>query len=136
MQEAATHDILKNAFEVHCAESDAQIERLEKVFDMLGMKPSRVTCEGTKGLIEEASEAVEAGGEDDVRDAALIAAANRVEHYEIAGYGVLIAFARRLDMNDAAALFEQSLQEENEADHKLTEIAETGVNAAAVTSGS
>jgi ferritin-like metal-binding protein YciE len=131
MQDAATHPQLKAAFESHLAETKAQIERLDQVFSMLGKDAKRVTCEATKGLIKEGEDAIKANGDDDVRDAALIGAAQRVEHYEIASYGTARNLARRVGRDDVAQLLQTSLDEEYGADRKLSDIAEGTVNAAA-----
>jgi len=131
MEDAARAADLKAAFAEHRSETEMQITRLEKAFAAIGKEAKRETCEATKGLIEEGEEALHASGDDHVQDAALIASANRVEHYEIAGYGTLVTLAKRLGHHDVAQLLETSLDEEKNADSKLTAIATSHVNAAA-----
>ena len=131
MQEAAHSPQLKQAFGSHLTETEGQITRLEKCFELFGQSPKAKTCEAMKGLISEGDEMVNAKGDPDVKDAALIAAAQRVEHYEIAGYGTLRNLARRIGQTQAVTLLQQTLDEEGNADKKLTSIAESSVNAAA-----
>jgi ferritin-like metal-binding protein YciE len=134
MENRASHDELKRAFRSHLEETRGQVSRLEQVFEMCGEKPSRKTCEAMKGLMAEGEEILKAKGDPDVLDAGLIAAAQRVEHYEIAGYGTLRTLARRLGYEDQARLLQQTLDQEGAADKKLTQIAESRVNVeAAVT---
>ena len=128
MVDAASSRELKTAFETHLGETRQHIERLDAIFRELNRTPTRETCEAMKGLIQEGEEMVTAKGDLSVRDAALIAAAQRIEHYEIACYGTVRAFARQLGINEAARLLESTLREEEAADKKLTEIAETEVN--------
>jgi ferritin-like metal-binding protein YciE len=109
MAEAACNGQLRNAFEQHLAETERQVERLEQVFELTGQTPKAKTCEAMKGLISEGEEVIDATGDDDVRDAALIAAAQRVEHYEIAAYGTARTFALRLGHLRAAELLQESL---------------------------
>ena len=135
MADAATNKQLEAAFQQHLRETEQHVSRLEKVFSIIGMSPKRETCEAMKGLIAEGDEAVNAAGDPHVRDAALIAAAQRVEHYEIAGYGTVRTFAERLGRADAARLLQQTLDEEGAADKKLTAIAEQSVNPKAVAAG-
>lgn len=132
MAAAAHNASLKAAFQSHLHETQGQVKRLEQVFASLGVKPQTKTCAAMKGLITEGSEAISATGDPDVKDAALIAAAQRVEHYEMAGYGCVKTFAERLGKSEAAGLLEQTLREEESADKKLTQIAETIVNPKAV----
>ena len=131
MQEAAHNAQLKQAFESHLTETQGQVTRLEKCFELFGQSPKAKTCDAMKGLISEGDEMVNAKGDPDVKDAALIAAAQRVEHYEIAGYGTLRNLARRIGQTQAATLLQQTLDEEGNADKKLTSIAESSVNPAA-----
>jgi ferritin-like metal-binding protein YciE len=131
MVEAASHPELKSAFSQHLEETRTQVQRLEQIFEHLGQSPGGVTCKGMQGLITEGQEVVEAGGDPDVRDAGLIAAAQKVEHYEIAGYGTACVFARLLGHNDALQLLKQTINEEEQTDKKLTQIAEQVVNPAA-----
>jgi ferritin-like metal-binding protein YciE len=123
---------LKLAFDQHLEETKNQIHRLEKAFEMLGHKAERKTCQAMKGLIEEGQEVLSATGNDAVIDAALIAAAQRTEHYEISGYGTARTFAQRLGRHDIADLLQQSLDEEEATDKRLTQLAEQGVNQKAV----
>lgn len=126
--EAATHAKLKKAFEEHLDETRTHVERLEQIFKSLGEDPSGEHCEAMEGLIEEGEDVVEMEGDDAVRDAALIGAAQRVEHYEISGYGTTATFARALGRDDDEQLLRETLDEEYEADDLLTEIAENVVN--------
>ena len=128
MEKAATNPQLQKAFNSHLAETEGHITRLEQVFESLGEKPTRKTCKAMKGLVEEGSEVIEENAASEVKDAALIASAQRVEHYEIAGYGAARTFAQTLGLNDAARLLQQTLDEEGNADKKLTQIAESRVN--------
>lgn len=128
MAEAARHRELKSAFQKHLRETEQHVKRLEKVFSILGQSAQRETCEAMKGLISEGDEAIGAGGSDDVRDAALIAAAQRVEHYEMAGYGTVRTLAEQLGHKEIARLLQETLDEEGACDKKLTEIAESRVN--------
>lgn len=128
MEKAATNPQLQKAFNSHLTETEGHIKRLEQVFESLGEKPSRKTCKAMKGLVEEGSEVIEENAASEVKDAALIASAQRVEHYEIAGYGAARTFAQTLGLNDAAKLLQQTLDEEGKADKKLTQIAESRVN--------
>ena len=122
MARAAGSDDLRAAFEGHLQITKAHVSRLEEVFNLLGVPARGKTCEGMKGLIKEGAEAIEEL-EGVVLDAALIAAAQKVEHYEIATYGTLATFAEVLEMEDAKDLLGQTLDEEKEADGKLTTIA-------------
>ncbi len=128
MASAATNPQLKTAFTSHLAETEGHIRRLEQVFEAMGEKASRKTCKAMKGLVEEGSEVIEEDMDPEVKDAALIASAQRVEHYEIAGYGAARTFAQTLGMKDVAKLLQQNLDEEGAADKKLTQIAESRVN--------
>jgi ferritin-like metal-binding protein YciE len=128
MAKAASSRKLKAAFEEHLAVTGEQIGRLEKIFQDLGESPKGKKCKAMEGLIAEGSEVLGEDAEDAVRDAALIASAQRVEHYEMAGYGCVRTFARLLGYSDAENLLQQTLDEEGEADKKLTELAETEIN--------
>lgn len=134
MAEAASNADLKSAFRTHLEETRQQKARLVQAFQMLGQTVSSETCEAMEGLIAEGEEVIGATGDPDVKDAALIAAAQRVEHYEIAGYGCARTFARRLGRADIANLLQQTLDEESKADEILTEIAESGINVQAARS--
>jgi ferritin-like metal-binding protein YciE len=128
MAKAAAHDDLKAAFTEHLEVTRGQVERLAQVFKALGEKPTGKKCKAMEGLIEEAKELFEEEAEAAVLDAALIGAAQRVEHYEIAGYGCVRTFARLLGYEDAAELLQETLDEEGEADQKLTTLAESVIN--------
>jgi ferritin-like metal-binding protein YciE len=129
--QAATSKELSDAVSEHLEETRNHVKRLEEVFQSIGMKPESEHCDGMDGLISEGSEVAEARGDGDARDAALIGAAQRVEHYEIAAYGTARTIAKQLGHTDAAKLLGQTLDEESAADEKLTKIAENSVNAAA-----
>jgi ferritin-like metal-binding protein YciE len=131
MEKAATADELKSAIRSHRGETERQVGRLEQVFQSLGEKADRKTCKGMKGLLAEGEEYLKAKGDRDTIDASLISAAQRVEHYEIAVYGTLRAYARVLGYQDQARLLQQNLDEEAKADQKLTQLAEQGINVAA-----
>ncbi len=128
MAEAAHSNQLKQAIQQHLSETQGHVSRLETIFREIGVEPKRETCEAMKGLISEGEDMIHAKGDPDVRDAAIIAAAQRVEHYEIAGYGTARTFALRLGLRQAADLLQQTLNEEAAADRKLTQIAESNVN--------
>jgi ferritin-like metal-binding protein YciE len=134
MADAASSDELRQVFHEHLSQTRQHVTRLEMVFEALGVEPNRETCEAMKGLIREGSDMISAQGDPSVKDAALIAAAQRVEHYEIAGYGTVRAFANELGLADVARTLQQTLEEERDADKRLTDIAESGINAHA-TSG-
>jgi len=126
--DAASNSSLKSAIQQHLRETETHVTRLERIFGMLGRTPQSATCHAMNGLLEEGQEAIDAKGAPDVKDAALIAAAQRVEHYEISGYGTARTFAQRLGRQDAARLLQDTLGEEEAADKKLTQIAEQKVN--------
>lgn len=128
MIDAANHDELRNALEEHLEITKRQRERLEDIFDDLEERPTGEKCEGIEGIIQEGEEQLKNKMDSDVLDAALIAAAQRVEHYEIAAYGTVRTFAERLGRDEDADLLQQTLDEEKETDHKLTEIAVRIVN--------
>jgi ferritin-like metal-binding protein YciE len=131
MAEAAHNSSLKSAFQEHFRQTENHVNRLQQVFQMLGKSPQSKTCEAMKGLIAEGEDAISATGDPEVKDAALIAAAQRVEHYEIAGYGTVRTFAQRLGRQDAARILQQTLDEEGATDKKLTSLAERSINAKA-----
>lgn len=124
MTKAVEHDELKEAFEEHLAQTEAQIERLEKVFEIFGETPKGKKCKAMQGLLEETKDLIE----EEAGDAALICGAQKVEHYEIATYGSLVAWANLLGESEAAELLEETLSEERETDERLTEIAEVAAN--------
>jgi ferritin-like metal-binding protein YciE len=126
MAQAATNEELRQAFEHHLEETREHVRRLEDIRGRIGSTLSD-ECEGMKGLIEEGREIIEAGGDPDVKDAALISAAQRVEHYEIAAYGTARTLADELDLDDAQDLLDQTLDEESNADKLLTKIATGGM---------
>jgi ferritin-like metal-binding protein YciE len=128
MSKAADSDGLKQAFEKHRDETDEQVHRLERVFELLDKPPRAKTCQAVQGLIEEANEVAEDFENSEALDAGLLAAAQAVEHYEISRYGTLKAWASELGMKDAVQLLDQTLQEEKKADQLLTQIAEQRVN--------
>jgi ferritin-like metal-binding protein YciE len=128
MAKKASDEDLKQAFSTHLEETKGHVERLEQIFDQLGKRASGKTCKAMKGLVEEGQEAMEEDAEPEVLDAALIAAAQRVEHYEIAGYGTVRAYAKLLGNSEAAKLLQQTLDEEGETDKKLTKLAESTIN--------
>lgn len=128
MAKAAKSPKLKKAFEDHLAQTEEHVARLEQVFDIFGHKPAKKTCKAMKGLIEEGSEVIKEKADPDVKDAALIASAQRVEHYEIAAYGCLRTYAGHLGLNDAKKILQKTLDEEGATDKKLTELAESDIN--------
>lgn len=128
MAKAATHSELRQAFEEHLTQTQEHVSRLEEIFSQLNLSARGAKCEAMEGLIQEGKKILEEEMEDDVRDAALICAAQRVEHYEMAAYGCARTFARDLGHHDAADLLQQTLDEEGAADEKLTEIAVSRIN--------
>jgi ferritin-like metal-binding protein YciE len=128
MIETASDKQLKSGLQSHLGETKGHVQRLEQVFQMLGKKAKAVNCPAIDGIIEEAEEVTGEVGDKDVLDAAIIAAGQAVEHYEITRYGSLIAWAKRLGRSDVAQVLEQTLKEEKAADKKLTDIAESKVN--------
>jgi ferritin-like metal-binding protein YciE len=128
MAKAATHAELKQGFETHLGETEEQVNRLERIMETMEI-PTRVPkCKAMEGLIEEGQDILNEEMEDDVRDAALISSAQRVEHYEIAGYGCARTFAEQLGHEEAARMLQETLDEEKATDEKLTQIAMQGVN--------
>ena len=128
MAKAAASPELKAAFQKHLAETKGQIERLDQVFEVLGEKARKKACKAMQGLIAEGEETIKENAEPDVRDAALIAAAQRVEHYEMAGYGTVIAYAKLLKEEAVAKLLKATLSEEQATDEALTVLAESTIN--------
>ena len=135
MAEAATSEELRNGFEEHLEQTKGHAERLEQIFNELGEKATGKKCKGMQGLVSEASELIDEDFEGEVKDAGLISAAQRVEHYEIAAYGTVRTYATLLGEENAVTLLEKTLAEEKETDQKLTELAE-GINAEANASDS
>lgn len=131
MAEAAGSSQLKTAFEHHLEQTRRHVSRLENIFQEIGEKATGETCEAMKGLIKEGEVLIKAEGPAEIRDAGLIGAAQRVEHYEIAGYGTARSLARRLGDERVASVLQETLNEEAEADKKLTTIAENQVNVSA-----
>jgi ferritin-like metal-binding protein YciE len=128
MAEAASARDLRQAFTEHLRQTQEQVRRLERIFQDLGENPKGHTCEGMKGLLKEGEEMIKMRGEPAVLDAGLIAAAQRVEHYEIAGYGTVRTYAELLGRDEHVSLLERSLQEEEDTDERLTQLAESHVN--------
>lgn len=128
MRDAASHPELRSAFDEHLAVTRRQKERLDQLFRTLDDSPEGETCQAMKGLVKEGQEVIDAEADPAIRDAGLIAAAQRAEHYEIAGYGTVCAFAERLGRTEDARLLQQTLDEEKEADSMLSRIAEQVVN--------
>lgn len=124
MAKASSNEQLREAFEEHLRQTSEQVSRLEQIFEMLGEKPTGKKCLGIEGLVKEAAETMRETYDDSVMDAALIGAAQRVEHYEIAAYGTVRAFAQTLGEDDHVPLIEQTLEEEKQTDEKLTQLAE------------
>ena len=132
MVEAANSPELKRGFEEHLAQTRQQVQRLEQIFQGLSLRPGGETCEGMEGLLKEGKEMMKMKGNPEVIDAGLIAAAQRVEHYEIAGYGTVRTFARMLGFDEAVRLLERTLQEEEATDKRLTQMAESRINVEAL----
>jgi ferritin-like metal-binding protein YciE len=130
LAKAASDGELRGALENHLAETENQVSRLEQVFELVGAKPETKTCAGMAGIIEEGSDVLREDG-GPVLDAMIIASAQRAEHYEIAAYGTVAAWAESLGYTDAAELLRETLDEEKSADETLTGLAEAGINAAA-----
>lgn len=128
MAEAATNAKLKAGFKTHLKETQNQITRLEQIFEAAGESPKGKTCKAMKGLVAEGQETIDEDMDPAVKDAALIADAQRVEHYEIAGYGTVLAYAKVLGEKDALALLKETIEEEKATDEKLTALAETLIN--------
>jgi ferritin-like metal-binding protein YciE len=127
MAAAANSESLKKAFQQHLEETRDHVKRLTEIFTEMGESPAGERCKAMEGLVAEGSEVIHMHGDPDVKDAALIAAAQRVEHYEMAGYGVARTFAKELGHKDAAKKLQKTLDEEGAADKKLTSLAEGGL---------
>jgi ferritin-like metal-binding protein YciE len=130
MAEAANSDELREGIEEHLEQTKGHARRIEQIFEEMGEKAKAKKCKGMEGVIKEGSETLDEDMDADVKDAAIIASAQRVEHYEIAGYGTARTYANLLGEREAASLLEQTLQEEKDTDAKLTQLAE-GINVAA-----
>jgi ferritin-like metal-binding protein YciE len=128
MAKKASSKKLQAAFTRHEAETERQVQRLEQVFELIGKRAAGKRCPGIDGIIEEGEEVMEEAKDESLRDAAMLAAAQAVEHYEISRYGTLIAWARKMDMRQAVKLLQETLEEEKATDGKLTELAESEVN--------
>ena len=128
LAKAASNPKLRQAFEAHLKETEGQIERLEEVFESLGEKVRGKHCDGIAGIIEEGKSVMEENFDETTMDACLIAAGQRAEHYEVAAYGTLVAWAQAMGHIEAATLLQQNLDEEKAADEKLTGLAEGGIN--------
>jgi ferritin-like metal-binding protein YciE len=135
MAKGAHSDELREAFEEHIGQTEEQVKRLEKVFEIMGKKAQGKTCPAIEGLIEEGSELLKEAKNPTVLDAGLLAAAQAVEHYEIARYGTLCAWAEKLAWDEAAELLGQTLEEEKETDEKLSMLAQSEINVEASESG-
>jgi ferritin-like metal-binding protein YciE len=128
MAKKAGSDELRQAFETHRTETEGQVERIEQVFELLGKKARGKPCAAMEGLVEEGKEIMEEVEDEQVLDAGLISAAQAIEHYEIARYGTLIAWAKRLGMDEAAGLLQQTLDEEGKTDKLLSKLAVSNIN--------
>jgi ferritin-like metal-binding protein YciE len=124
MAKAASNDQLREAFEGHLRQTLEHVSRLEQIFEQLEEKPTGKKCHGMEGLVKEGSEAMQEDYVENVKDSAIIGAAQRVEHYEMAGYGTVRALAKVLGEKDQVSLLEQTLEEEKQADQKLTELSQ------------
>ncbi len=128
MMRNATSQKLKEAFQLHIEQTEAQVERVEQALEMIGGKPGRKVCEAMRGLIEEAQHEMEENDKGPMMDVVIIAAAQRIEHYEIAAYGTMVTLAKAAGQKQLADLLAQTLAEEKETDGKLTQVAESEVN--------
>jgi ferritin-like metal-binding protein YciE len=135
MAKAAQSPALRDAFTKHLGETEVQVERLEQIFEALGEAARGKRCQGMEGIVEEGKEIMEEDGDEAVLDAALIASAQKVEHYEIASYGCLVTYANLLGQSQIAKLLKQTLAEEENTDKALTSLGEGGINEAAVAAG-
>jgi ferritin-like metal-binding protein YciE len=132
MAKAAQSERLKEVFERHLEETEQQVERLERAFEVLGETPKAKKCKAMEGLIEEGKEMMEAHKESAMADAALIAVAQKIEHYEIATYGTICTWCDLMGLDEASDLLKETLDEEKTADETLTEVAESEINVEAV----
>lgn len=135
MAKKASSKKLQAALTRHESETERQVERLEQVFELIGKRAAAKKCPGIDGIIEEGEEVMQEAKDESIRDAAMVAAAQAVEHYEISRYGTLVAWAKKMDMRQAAKLLEETLEEEKATDGKLTELAESEVNVEAGATG-
>ena len=125
MAKAANSSELRAGFQEHLEQTNGQVERLEQIFEMMGQRARSKPCKAMKGLVEEGQEVIQENAEENLHDLALIGAAQKVEHYEIAGYGTVRTFAQAMGNKDAAQLLDQTLKEEEATDKKLTQIAKS-----------
>lgn len=128
LKDHASDNKLKKAFENHLKETEGHVKRLQEICDELGIKPTGETCKAMQGLVKEAESFLEEDAKKDVMDAGLIAEAQRVEHYEISGYGTAVRFAKELGYDDIASKLQKTLDEEYKADNLLTDMAEDRLN--------
>ncbi|MFN8528573.1 MAG: ferritin-like domain-containing protein [Anaerolineae bacterium] len=128
MADAATNPSLKQAFETHLQQTNQQVDRLERILERMGHKSRGKKCKGMEGLLAEGSEIMEENAASEVMDAALIGAAQKVEHYEISGYGTAVAYAQLLGESEAVTLLQQTLSEEEQTDSRLSALAEGNIN--------
>src|SRR5690348_13317229 len=128
MAKKASSKKLQVAFSRHEKETEKQVQRLDEVFELIGKRAAGKRCPAIDGIIEEAKEVMKEAGDDSIRDAGMLAAAQAVEHYEISRYGTLAAWAEKMQMQDAAQLLHATLEEETATDQKLTELAESEIN--------
>ncbi len=128
MIRAVSNPDVKRSLESHRRETEEHVRRLERIFEQSGVPARASRCEGMAGIIQEGTEVVQASADPDVRDAAIVEAAQKVEHYEIAGYGTVRSFAGHLHLEDSVGLLQQTLEEEKQADRRLTDIAERSSN--------
>ena len=135
LAKAAASPELRQAFEMHLQETEGQIQRLEQVFELLGEKVRGKHCDGIAGIIDEGKAIMEEDFDAETMDACLIAAGQRAEHYEMAAYGTLVAWARAMGHDEAADLLQETLDEEKAADEKLSSLAEGGINQGAADAG-
>jgi ferritin-like metal-binding protein YciE len=133
MTKAVTSDTLREALELHADETRGQVERLDSIFKKLNVTPGGHKCEAMAGILSEAEDILSADADPDVLDAAIVAQAQRVEHYEIAGYGCARTYARLLGRDDEVTLLQETLDEEGNTDKKLTDLAERHINERALT---
>jgi ferritin-like metal-binding protein YciE len=133
MKKASTQSV-KDALQMHVEQTEGQVERLEKALEMLGGRPGRKVCEGMRGIIEEAQGELEEHEKGPLMDALIIAGQQRVEHYEIAAYGTMVAMAKACGQKELANLLAETLAEEKQTDEKLSQLAEREVNPAAIES--
>jgi ferritin-like metal-binding protein YciE len=135
MMKHATSQALKDAIQRHIDQTEGQIERLERAFEMMGARPGRKVCEGMRGLIEEAQGEMEDHERGPLMDVLIVAAAQRVEHYEIAAYGTMAALAKAAGEQQLAGLLAENLAEEKQTDESLSQLGESAINPAAIEHG-